>query len=301
MNKWVNRILHVSIAVIAYGYLTYKLVTFDDYSTITAHFSSIDATQFLYLIACFLLFPINILAESVKWRYLLRDLVPLTLREAMRQVYCGAAGAFITPARVGDYPTRVTLIADRKVWIPAITLGFVGTAALSSLQIILGLPAALNSYSIKWYMYLVSAMFVFGYAFSPAICRRLRNRHFSDNVRNIVDTLATLDTPRLLYIMLLSALRYAVYCVQMILILRFCGVDLSIGTMLTDILAYYMLVSVTPSMPVADVGIRGSWAIVVFSQHTANIPAIAMASILLWVINAMMPMIVGTMIRKTNR
>jgi hypothetical protein len=101
--------------------------------------------------------------------------------------------------------------------------------------------------------------------------------------------------------MLLSALRYAVYCVQMILILRFCGVDLSIGTMLTDILAYYMLVSVTPSMPVADVGIRGSWAIVVFSQHTANIPAIAMASILLWVVNAMMPMIVGTMIRKTNR
>ena len=85
------------------------------------------------------------------------------------------------------------------------------------------------------------------------------------------------------------------------------GVNLSVGDMITAILAFYLFVTITPSLPVADVGIRGSWAIIVFSHFTDNIAAIAMAVVLLWVVNSVLPMLTGSVIsrlqvsRSTNK
>ena len=58
---------------------------------------------------------------------------------------------------------------------------------------------------------------------------------------------------------------------------------------------YYLLVTVTPNVPIAEAGVRGVWAITVFGSMNA-----ALAGVLLWVINTLMPCLVWPFIRKNN-
>jgi hypothetical protein len=62
---------------------------------------------------------------------------------------------------------------------------------------------------------------------------------------------------------------------------------------------YYMLITLTPYVPAAEIGIRGSWAMVVFGHQCPETAApAALAAVLVWVINTIPPMIIGSMVRK---
>ena len=78
--------------------------------------------------------------------------------------------------------------------------------------------------------------------------------------------------------------------------MSFCGIVHSPLEALIAIPSYYLLVTVTPSVPIADAAVRGSWSVIIFSLFTQNIAAIAIAAILLWILNTILPMIVGTLI-----
>ena len=79
------------------------------------------------------------------------------------------------------------------------------------------------------------------------------------------------------------------------------GVDIALADMITAILTYYLFVTLTPSLPVADAGIKGSWAILVFSQYSGNVAGIAMSAILLWIVNSVLPMLTGSVISYTGK
>ncbi|MBR1381740.1 MAG: hypothetical protein IJ554_04630, partial [Paludibacteraceae bacterium] len=56
---------------------------------------------------------------------------------------------------------------------------------------------------------------------------------------------------------------------------------------ISSLFIYYLLVTITPNVPIAEVGVRGAWAIVVFG--TANA---ALAGVLLWGINTLLPCLI---------
>ena len=68
------------------------------------------------------------------------------------------------------------------------------------------------------------------------------------------------------------------------------------GEWLLNLPIYYLLVTVTPNVPLAEVGARGAWAIVVFGTVNA-----ALAGVLLWGINTLLPCVVWPFIRKGKR
>jgi len=53
---------------------------------------------------------------------------------------------------------------------------------------------------------------------------------------------------------------------------------------------------VTPNVPIAEVGVRGAWAIVVFGTPNA-----ALAGVLLWVINTLLPCLIWPICRKNAK
>ena len=59
---------------------------------------------------------------------------------------------------------------------------------------------------------------------------------------------------------------------------------LGIGGLVAKTFVYYLLVTITPNVPIAEVGVRGAWAIVVFGTMNA-----ALAGVLLWIINTLLP------------
>lgn len=56
---------------------------------------------------------------------------------------------------------------------------------------------------------------------------------------------------------------------------------------------YYLLVTITPNVPIAEIGVRGAWAIAVFGT-----PQAAMAAVVLWVINTLLPCVGWLFLRK---
>lgn len=239
------------VVFIAYTYLIYQLTTMD--------WTLLDGVKnWWWLIPCVALMPLNILLEAVKWRYLLRDLYPMSLMEAQRQVYYGFVGAFITPYRAGDYPARVSLMQDRTHWAKAIAMGVYGSAVLTAVIVLSGLGPFWGYMS--------------GVEVRPWFC---------------LLSFVVLLVPRVTRVAEYSMMRYMVFGVQMYLMLRLLGVEISPTEALGRIPYYYLLVTVTPNIPVSDPAIRGSWAIIAFG------PMGAIAALGLWLINTALPMVVG--------
>ena len=72
--------------------------------------------------------------------------------------------------------------------------------------------------------------------------------------------------------------------------------EIGIIGILSKCAVYYLLVTVTPNVPIVEVGVRGAWAVVVFGTMNA-----ALAGVILWAINTLLPCIAWFFIRKKQK
>ena len=92
-----------------------------------------------------------------------------------------------------------------------------------------------------------------------------------------------------------SLVRLLCWCVQLALVLYALGAVTGYGLWVTSArcFVYYLLVTITPNVPIAEVGVRGAWAIAVFGTMNA-----ALAGVLLWIINTLLPCLIWPFLRK---
>lgn len=104
------------------------------------------------------------------------------------------------------------------------------------------------------------------------------------------------DWRKWLRVLLLHLLRYGVWMVQFGALLLFCGVKMSMADMTLAIATYYLIITMMPSLPAADVPIKGGWAAVTFAAYTDNIPAVLLTVTMVWLINTIVPTLAGVCI-----
>ena len=307
-NEQIKRILNIVLIVAAYGYLGYKIVTYDNYAGLLAQFNEAAWWQWLCMAGCVLLFPVNRLAEAWKWQYLMRNIEPMNIREAQRQVYYGTIAGFVTPYKIGEYPGRA-LLFDRTGdhWLTATCLGLIGGYAMTMVIVVCGLPAAIGwlttDQSLWWSIIPVLAGAVVAVVALPALMRKLQHRQWkSEQSRMLIDNMAALTIRDVAVLTWMSLVRYSVFIVQLLLTLLFCGVMLDPLTMAKTMTLYWLLITVTPNIPAAELAVRGAWAIVLFEPFGADVTASAViAMVLLWTTNTILPLIVGSVVSKRRR
>jgi hypothetical protein len=306
-NKPYLRIFNTLLILAAYGYLAYRLIIFDDYSSFFSAFQSMHIWQWLSLIAILLLMPINVLAEAGKWRLLLRKTEPMTIWGAQRQVYYGYVGAFITPYHAGDYPARAMLLKDKANFSAAIAMGLVGTVALLVVELIFGIPATwlFVSYDHSLPMQYFAVAFivlVLLLSFLPHLVRYLSRRPWNNTqMQQLSVALSHMSYPLFMKTIAWSMLRYSIWAIQLALTLHFCGVDMTFVQYLIAIPFYYMVITIFPSMPLLNLAIRGSWSLIIFGVFTPNTAGIALAVALIWLINTVLPMLIGSILYKNGK
>ena len=330
MKKYsAKTVFNVLLIVAAYGYLIYTFVTFDDYPELFGHFRSAGWPQYGALALAAALIPLNFLCEAFKWQYLLRKLEPMTLLEAQRQVYYGFLGAMLTPERLGDYPTRVTRIPDKTKWLPAIALGFVGTMGLSTVNMSGGLLSLLFSglevggaakeevltISCLLLVFFVAVLLLLPYwarktykpnrpnlahgeADRPEQSVGKNKSGWRGTWQKMVEVLKDFSFWEFPVVIAISFLRYLTYGTQLLLVLVFCGVTLTPLQYLIIIPIHYLFVTVVPTVPVADAAVRGSVGVLIFSAFTNNTAGVALAAIVLWILNTIIPAIIGTTVKQ---
>ena len=306
-NKPYLRIFNALLIIVAYGYLAYRLIIFDNYESFFAAFRSIGLYKWLTLAIILLLMPLNVVAEAGKWRLLLRKTEPMTIWGAQRQVYYGYVGAFITPYHAGDYPARAMLLKDKSNFSAAIGLGLVGTVALLVVELIFGIPATWLFVSYHpaiplQYFAVAFIVLVLLLSFLPHLVRYLSRREWQNTqMRQLSLALSHMSYPLFMKTIAWSMLRYMIWALQLALTLHFCGVDLTPVQYMIAIPFYYMVVAVFPSLPAANIAIRGSWSLIIFGVFSQNAAGIALAVALIWIINTVLPMLVGSILYRNGK
>ena len=304
MEKF-KKIANFVLIVLAYGFLGYKIATYDNYAELLERFSEAEWWQLLCLMVCVALFPVNRLCEAWKWQFLVRGIEPMNILEAQRQVYYGTLAGFVTPYKIGEYPGRALLFRKTgQHWLSATCMGMIGGYAMTTIIIVAGLPSVIywlapNS-SLLWSI--VSALIcALAAIFAlPALMRVLQQRNWkSEQSRLLIQSMAGLTPTDISKLLGISLLRYSVFIVQLLLCLLFCGVQLRIQSMIATLPLYYLLITVTPNVPAAEIAVRGAWAAVIFERFGSDVTAAAIiATLLLWLINTIFPLVVGTAVKR---
>lgn len=290
MNK--KRVYHSIewvVTLAACGYLIYRLAVYEDYASLWAVLCGMSWKQAAALVLCVALMPVNMGLEAWRWR----TLIPMSWREAHRQVYYSKLAGLITPWRLGEYPARALL---RNEWAQTLSMGAVGSATMTLAIVATGAVAMILANG-EWlmddrhYWVLVGgALILLGLAllFAPRLLKRWAE---------VSHKLVAISVGQ-------SVVRLACWCVQLALVLY----ALSTFNFLSpqgarlfqfsifNLPIYYLLVTITPNVPIAEVGVRGAWAILVFGSVNA-----ALAGVLLWGINTLIPSLIGAFLLKNTK
>ena len=274
-KKTIYYIVEWVVALAACVWLVWKMVTYDHYAALWETMRTMDASRVCALLICIALMPVNMSIEAWRWR----TLIPMSWYEAHRQVYYSKLAGLITPWRLGEYPARALL---RNEWAQTLSMGAVGSATMTMAIVIgglvglgvLGILGDLGNLGNNGEWWIAVAAVVVLLTLGLGLAPRLLNRWATVSHRLVAISVGQ------------SLVRLGCWCVQLGLILFALGAlgDPDILGGLGKCAVYYLLVTITPNVPIAEVGVRGAWAITVFGTMNA-----AFAGVLLWGINTLLP------------
>lgn len=297
-KKTLYHIVEWAVALAACTFLGYKLVTFEDYPALWESLRSMAWQQYLALGLCVALMPVNMAIEAWRWRTLwngdatlngangeANELTDerLTFKEAHRQVYYSKLAGVITPWRLGEYPARGVLITNERmnelgserIWPRVLAMGAVGSATMTFAIVLAGVPAIMANgewlmANGEWWISVgvILLLLVVGLALAPRLLRQYAEVSYGLIIKSVGQSLV----------------RLICWCVQLALVLWALEAFSFQPSAISSLFIYYLLVTITPNVPIAEVGVRGAWAIVVFGSMNA-----AFAGVLLWVINTLLP------------
>lgn len=297
-KKTLYHIVEWAVALAACAFLGYKLVTFEDYPALWESLRSMAWQQYLALGLCVALMPVNMAIEAWRWRTLwngdatlngangeANELTDerLTFKEAHRQVYYSKLAGLITPWRLGEYPARGVLITNERmnelgserIWPRVLAMGAVGSATMTFAIVLAGVPAIMANdewlmVNGEWWIAVgvILLLLVVGLALAPRLLRQYAEVSYGLIIKSVGQSLV----------------RLICWCVQLALVLWALEAFSFQPSAIRSLFIYYLLVTITPNVPIAEVGVRGAWAIVVFGSMNA-----AFAGVLLWVINTLLP------------
>ncbi len=95
---------------------------------------------------------------------------------------------------------------------------------------------------------------------------------------------------------LLSLVRYAVFVVQFILIIKLFYAGSLTPQLLASIFVYFLLTTALPMFSVIEAAVRAAIALLVFTGLNIPETTLVIAAVLLWIINIVVPSIIGYII-----
>ena len=324
-KRQVYHIIEWGVAIAACGYLVWRLATYEDYAALGESLRAMGWKEWTAIVLCVALMPVNMAIEAWKWYSLMNEGVKelknervkelknervkelknerLTFREAQRQVYYSKLAGLITPWRLGEYPARGVLMSEgvnelknERIWPRVLSMGAVGSATMTFAIVAAGIGGlgilggigdldhldSLNQLGVGYWMIVGAVLLVLMIAlvFAPRLLRRYAEVSHGLIMKSVGQ----------------SMVRLVCWCVQLALVLYALGAIFDFRLLIFDLPVYYLFVTITPNVPIAEVGVRGAWAIVVFGTMNA-----ALAGVILWAINTLLPCLVWPFIRKEKK
>ena len=293
--KYFNLVIKVLIGVTALAFIVFKLR--DGLDNNIEYLISAEIGYY-YIVFCLFLMFVNWGIETFKWQFLINRLVSISFLQAFKMVLTGITVSIVTPNRVGEIPGRVLLLNESEntkdlVWLT--TMGAFAQLVVTLVVGLIGLYFTIHFFVnyitsnailvISVFVVLIIGLFLF----FQKILKLLNKFKFFKRIG--ANKSSQLSFLHLFLTLLLSVLRYLVFCLQYWLILMAFSIDLNYNLMLIPVC--FLIASSIPTILLSEIGVRSSVAIFVFGMVSENVMGIVLASLLLWIINIALPSLMG--------
>jgi hypothetical protein len=266
----------------------------------------ISHRQVIYtLSAVVLLMVLNWFLESLKWQYLAKKLTTISVWGAVEAVFCGLTWAIFTPNRIGEYGGRVMFLPNRKR-IHGIFAMAVGAFAQNVITNLVGVSASLwfiyYFLNINPWLYLglvvlsvvflgLFLIFYFNIKWLVGLLDRIK---FLKKYHRFFEIMGRYNINELLVVISYSLARFFVFSFQYYLIIHLLLPDIPFVNMMLTVFVFLFIQSAMPSLDLLDIGVRSFTAMHLFLYITNQQIAIIAAVSSIWLINLIIPAIIGS-------
>jgi uncharacterized membrane protein YbhN (UPF0104 family) len=253
--------------------------------------------------------------EARKWQMLIKPLQPISFFRAFSAILSGVSFSINTPNRIGEYGGRVLYIKNNRSKLKAIAATMVGSISQLIITIIFGLTGLMyyianfalvegNSYFAPGFwekilfgvLTVVCGLIILLYFRLQIILAIFEKIPFLRKAKVFVQIIVRYSAGDLERLLLLSALRYIVFSAQYLILLNSLGVEMLWwqGFLMNAVI--YLVMALVPTIAIAELGLRGKVSLYFMGLLSTNEPAIIAATAGIWVINLLLPAILGSVL-----
>lgn len=309
---WV--VIRYVVPLAAMAYIIYSLVKIPP-EQLTFWKESLDWSflSFLLVFSVLLLTLLNWLLEAMKWRRLAQRFEQVSLRRAYAGVLFGISLGMITPRRAGEFAGRVVVLRPENQLRGMVinTAGsftqFLVTLLFGHVGVALAILGKASDYSasregqLLLFTGIALVLSLILVLYAKRILAWLQQQRWFPKKLKITEVFMTLTRKEMGVLFSLSMLRYAIFITQFHLLLMLLGLQLMFFETFMVLSIIYLVMVGIPVSGLAEAGIRGSVALLVFNIYLGNklagLPAVELtivsATLLLWLFNLALPGLLG--------
>lgn len=260
------------------------------------------------------LMPLNWGIEARKWQLALRPIGGIPFRDAFRAIFTGTTMASFTPNRMGEYLGRILYIREGHR-VASISLTIVCSIAQLLITLVVGLVGLLYlrqaphraistlSFPALWLNIIITLVVVVVIGLTILYFRLnwivgiLGKIPGMTKYLPYIKVLENFHATILLRILFLSFGRYIVFIIQYGLVFPVFGVLLSVGQLWSGMGVVFLVMALVPTITLlTELGLRWEASIQVLELFSANTIGIFAASFAIWLINLIIPALIGSLL-----
>jgi hypothetical protein len=250
-------------------------------------FASVDFLWFFSMMIS--LTFLNLLFESLKWKYVIWEMNPLSHQESFIQTLKAMAAGFITPFRSGALFAR--FVSNEKTDKMKI---LDATIRMAISQFTVTCSAGLLGLAYWFFINDETRFFILTLSAVPIIIAAgiyFYLRPLKLSFRNWEWKESLLDKN----LVFLSSMRYLVFSLQYVLLLWIFGADIEFKLAFCLVTITFLVNTLLPTGILGKIGIRELSGILIIGETTGFMMEVSCAAFTIWILNQAMPAFFGTL------
>ena len=303
LKKYLSIIIKIVIVFFSFYFIYHQLVenkSFEELD-ISVLIDTVKKNK-VYLVGVILMMFLNWLVEALKWRYMISKIENISIMTAYRAVLTGITVSTFTPNRIGEYGGRVFCLekGDRikAVFITVLCSmsQLLVTILFGSISLFILFDEILidKTFLSVALLILLNLFLLFSYFNISHIVNFLGKFKLIKSFKKYLEVLVMYNYKDLIIAFIYSNTRYFIFSLQFIILLHVFGINISFMYAILSVMLIFFFITITPTITIAEIGVRGSVAIFVLGLFSSNDIAILSSTTILWLINLIIPAIIGS-------
>ncbi len=310
LNYVVGPLLFILLSLSIYNRIRHQENLQQSWNVILRSLYGKEAWKFYAVLALSL---VNWGFESRKWQILVKPIQRISFLKAYKAVLTGLSLSLFIPNRVGEYLGRM-LFMEEGNRLRSIALTVVGSIS----QLIITLVTGIAGF-IYLKAFILEKHFSFGFV-TPfwinvgiamvgvaavvlllvyyrisGITKWLEHFAWIKKIKFYIEHVEDLTASELTRVLRLSFLRYLVFVVQYVLLMQLFQVEIPWLAASWMVTVLFLVLAVVPTLPVAEIGLRGEVSLQLFGMISTNVVGIVATAAGIWLINIIIPAIAGAL------